>query len=104
MSAAAMTSATVTNSPVFRSWLLWGAFSVGVGYGFVRDYQLQRKAAAKRERDAKQLEWNRFTQAREAYAASKRGPTSSVISDPDHPSFDLEKLILHWSQDETSGH
>ncbi|KAL7752004.1 F1F0 ATP synthase subunit e, mitochondrial [Sorochytrium milnesiophthora] len=100
-----MSSAALTASPVFRSWLLWGSLATGLVYGYVRNASLSSSTSAKRAHAEHERQQRHFDAAREEYrrvkaaqAAALSGSSSSfaVVSDPDSPAFDLEKLIAHW--------
>ncbi|ORZ41533.1 hypothetical protein BCR44DRAFT_1508922 [Catenaria anguillulae PL171] len=86
--AAAAPAVSATSSQAFRSWLLWGSAGVGLAYGLVRDLKLSRAAAIKRAEEA------------------KRNPValSGVVTDPDSPAFDLEKVINYWASSEDKKH
>ncbi|KAH8110700.1 hypothetical protein DFH11DRAFT_1730146 [Phellopilus nigrolimitatus] len=38
-------------------------------------------------------------QAKEAWKRQQEGPKDSIITNPDDPKFDLEKLISKWEKD-----
>ncbi|KAI9218939.1 hypothetical protein BC828DRAFT_387345 [Blastocladiella britannica] len=104
---------SATTSHAFRSWLLWGSAGAGVVYGFVRNARLSSTESAKREAAAKHRAQANFEAARAAYAAKqaaaeaakvKRSGAAGVVSDPDAPNFDLEKLINHWAGEKAAAH
>ncbi|KNE65444.1 hypothetical protein AMAG_19468 [Allomyces macrogynus ATCC 38327] len=107
---AASAAATATTSPVFRSWLLWSALGAGAAYGFFRDASLKSAAAHKHAVETKDREIAHFNAARAAYAAhqaaeaNKGKPATGIVSDPDSPDFDLEKLILHYAGETEAKH
>ncbi|CAM1507017.1 Fc.00g066580.m01.CDS01 [Cosmosporella sp. VM-42] len=77
--------------------LRWSALGLGIFYGFSHQRTItttQRSAAAQHEYEHKQ---KLIEQAKAEFAKKKNpAPASAddVITDPQHPNFDLEKLLL----------
>ncbi|KAK7417968.1 F1F0 ATP synthase subunit e, mitochondrial [Neonectria magnoliae] len=77
--------------------LRWSALGLGVFYGFTHQRKItstQRAQHAKHEYEQKE----KLIQAAKAEFARKNNPApasaNDVITDPAHPNFDLEKLLL----------
>lgn len=87
-----MTSATVN---VFR----YTALLSGVVYGIVHKRTLQTEHDAKKAAHHEHRREQLVAEARRAWAAKQASSKSDVITDPEDPRFDLEKLIAKWERD-----
>ncbi|QUC17864.1 uncharacterized protein UV8b_02105 [Ustilaginoidea virens] len=84
--------------------LRWSALAVGVFYGFSHQRTItssQRAEHAKHEYESKQ---KLIDQAKAEYAkkhapAPSATPKDEVITDANHPNFDLEKLLLKLAKE-----
>ncbi|KAI9138338.1 hypothetical protein BKA69DRAFT_1041003 [Paraphysoderma sedebokerense] len=89
-----------TTSQGFKSTLRYGALGLGVVYGFVHNMSLSKSAAADREHSEKLHKLELFEKARKEYALKKaketKMSTGDLITDPDSPAFDLEKVIEYY--------
>ncbi|KAH9969151.1 ATP synthase E chain-domain-containing protein [Russula dissimulans] len=65
----------------------------GVFYGIYHRRTLQNAHDAEKAHHAKHERESLIAQAREAWKQKQAGDKDGVISDPEHPHFDLEKLI-----------
>ncbi|KAG7099893.1 hypothetical protein E1B28_001694 [Marasmius oreades] len=77
------------------------ALFTGVFYGFYHRRTLQAAHDAQKVQNAVHEREHLIAQAKEAWK-KKQAPTSSndgVITDPEDPRFDLEKLLIKWEHD-----
>ncbi|GBB86974.1 hypothetical protein RclHR1_13420003 [Rhizophagus clarus] len=81
-----------TNVKVAR----WAALALGVTYGLVHRRSLVNSEAKKKAIAEYKHKEELINEAKLAYSASKKH--DDVITDPDHPNFDLEKLINHFEK------
>ncbi|KLT43127.1 hypothetical protein CC85DRAFT_301720 [Cutaneotrichosporon oleaginosum] len=71
----------------------YSALLAGLAYGFLHNRTVQKEgqeAAARRE----QL----IADAKKAWIAKKNAPKTDLITDPEDPKFDLEKVIASWEK------
>ncbi|KII93938.1 hypothetical protein PLICRDRAFT_36155 [Plicaturopsis crispa FD-325 SS-3] len=87
-----MVSSTV--NVVRYSALLGGAF-----YGIFHRRTLQKAHDVEKEHHAVQHREHLIAQAKEAWRKQQAGAKEGVITDPEDPRFDLEKLIAKWESD-----
>ncbi|KZV94863.1 hypothetical protein EXIGLDRAFT_715333 [Exidia glandulosa HHB12029] len=87
-----MTSATVN---VFR----YTALLSGVVYGIVHKRTLQAEYDAKKSHHKEHRREQLIEEAKRAWAAKQASSKSDVITDPEDPKFDLEKLIAKWERE-----
>ncbi|KAK1923558.1 ATP synthase E chain-domain-containing protein [Papiliotrema laurentii] len=84
-----------------RNVVRWTALIAGVGYGIVHQTTLQTKYDAEKLHRHQAHRAQLVEKAREAYAAKKlaeKSGASSLVTDPEDPRFDLEKLIEAWTK------
>ncbi|RGB41019.1 ATP synthase E chain-domain-containing protein [Rhizophagus diaphanus] len=81
-----------TNVKVAR----WTALALGVTYGLVHRRSLVNAEAKKKATAEYKHREELINEAKLAYSASKKH--DDVITDPDDPNFDLEKLINHFEK------
>ncbi|KAI0286838.1 ATP synthase E chain-domain-containing protein [Russula aff. rugulosa BPL654] len=68
----------------------------GVFYGIYHRRTLQNAHDADKAHHAKHERETLIAQAKEAWKQKQAGDKDGVISDPEDPRFDLEKLIAKW--------
>ncbi|RUS21860.1 putative ATP synthase subunit E, mitochondrial [Endogone sp. FLAS-F59071] len=80
----------------------WSALGVGLVYGFWHNNSLHKAAAQKEVQLAYQHKVDLINEAKAAYAKNKLAEqlTTGVITDPENPSFDLEKFISYAEQED----
>lgn len=80
----------------------WTALISGVFYGLVHQGTLQVQYDAQKMHRQAEHRQHLIGEAKKAYiaklAAEKAG-SSAVVTDPEDPRFDLEKLVESWAQD-----
>lgn len=99
----------------------YSALIAGIGYGIMHGQKLQAKYDDRVEKQAIKHREDQIKKAKEEYAkirAAKLAPASpngmctfsmydansffffctAVVSDPEDPNFDLEKLLKHWEE------
>ncbi|THH03451.1 hypothetical protein EW145_g6246 [Phellinidium pouzarii] len=87
-----MVSATV--NVVRYSALLGGVF-----YGIVHRRTLQKVKDEDRAHHALHEREELVKQAKEAWKKQKQAPKDSIVTNPEDPKFDLEKLLAKWEKD-----
>jgi len=120
--------ATAADDPVFHfmsptpvvNVVRYSALIAGIGYGIMHGQKLQAKYDDRVEKQAIKHREDQIKKAKEEYAkirAAKLAPASpngmfkfsmydanlffsctAVVSDPEDPNFDLEKLLKHWEE------
>ena len=123
-----MPIATAADDPVFHfmsptpvvNVVRYSALIAGIGYGIMHGQKLQAKYDDRVEKQAIKHREDQIKKAKEEYAkirAAKLAPASpngmfkfsmydanlfffctAVVSDPEDPNFDLEKLLKHWEE------
>ncbi|ORX97533.1 hypothetical protein K493DRAFT_281184 [Basidiobolus meristosporus CBS 931.73] len=82
----------------------YAALALGVTYGFFHRRSLEKSEGQKRIERTYQHKEQLIEEAKAAYAKKKLAETSApsggVISDPDHPDFDLDKVIEQFEKSE----
>ncbi|KAN0121612.1 ATP synthase E chain domain containing protein [Russula decolorans] len=68
----------------------------GVVYGIYHRRTLQNSHDADKAHHAKHERETLIAQAKEAWKQKQAGNKDGVISDPEDPRFDLEKLVAKW--------
>ncbi|AXA49102.1 F-type H+-transporting ATP synthase subunit e [Malassezia restricta] len=81
----------------------YSALIAGIGYGIMHGQKLQAKYDDRVEKQAIKHREDQIKKAKEEYAkirAAKLAPASpnAVVSDPEDPNFDLERLLKHWEE------
>ncbi|GAA96844.1 uncharacterized protein L969DRAFT_50006 [Mixia osmundae IAM 14324] len=77
----------------------YSALAGGILYGILHRRTINHKQAQEREHAELRKREGWVEQARKEYARQKlerEGGADSVISDPNNPAFDLEKLLLKY--------
>eukprot|EP01135_Chromosphaera_perkinsii_P010932 Nk52_evm16s2284 gene=Nk52_evmTU16s2284 len=69
----------------------WAALGTGLVYGFLRNSRLNSLEASRVKKQERIDLQKKAEEKRMAAAISKSG----IISDPDHPQFDMEKYLMH---------
>ncbi|WWC65785.1 uncharacterized protein I303_108407 [Kwoniella dejecticola CBS 10117] len=79
----------------------WSALIGGIFYGIVHQSTVQSQYDEKKAAHAVSHRAHLIEEAKKAYAAKKAEKTggSSLITDPEDPKFDLEKLVESWTKD-----
>ncbi|WVN89939.1 uncharacterized protein L203_105169 [Cryptococcus depauperatus CBS 7841] len=79
----------------------WSALLFGVTYGIFHQSTLQDKYDKQKVNNQLAHRAHLIEEARKAYAAKKVAAStdSSLITDPENPNFDLEKVIESWTKD-----
>ncbi|EIW71577.1 hypothetical protein TREMEDRAFT_27459, partial [Tremella mesenterica DSM 1558] len=80
----------------------YSAIFTGIIYGIVHQRTLQRQYDEQKAKHHVAHREHLIEEARKAYAAKKaaeKGGASSLITDPDDPRFDLEKLVESWTKE-----
>ncbi|KAJ8503593.1 hypothetical protein ONZ45_g10715 [Pleurotus djamor] len=73
------------------------ALFTGVVYGWYHRRQLQADHEIQKQNHAVHERKKLIVEAKEAYKKQKAAPKDSgVVTDPEDPRFDLEKLIAKW--------
>ena len=123
-----MPIATAADDPVFHfmsptpvvNVVRYSALIAGIGYGIMHGQKLQAKYDDRVEKQTIKHREDQIKKAKEEYAkirAAKLAPASpngmfkfsmydanlffsctAVVSDPEDPNFDLEKLLKHWEE------
>ncbi|RHZ55456.1 hypothetical protein Glove_415g39 [Diversispora epigaea] len=75
----------------------WTALVLGLAYGFWHRNSLEKSERMKAAIVNYQHKEELINKAKAAYAAKK---SPNVITDPNDPNFDLERLIAHYSTQE----
>jgi len=80
----------------------WGALVLGISYGFWHQSSLEKSEKMKEVIANYHHKEKLIDKAKTAYAAQQaaKNPTK-VITDPNDPNFDLERLITHYEAQET---
>ncbi|KAI9593725.1 ATP synthase E chain-domain-containing protein [Syncephalis fuscata] len=73
----------------------WAALGGGLVYGFVHRRSLSKQVAEEREQAEYARKEHLIAEAKSEYAKRYAQPAGDVITDPENPAFDLEKLISH---------
>ncbi|CAI2167908.1 10263_t:CDS:2 [Funneliformis geosporum] len=73
----------------------WTALALGITYGFVHKKSLVNSEAKKKEISDYKHKEALINEAKAAYVASIASKNLDVITDPNDPNFDLEKLLKH---------
>ncbi|KZS93315.1 hypothetical protein SISNIDRAFT_549697 [Sistotremastrum niveocremeum HHB9708] len=72
----------------------------GLFYGIIHRRSLQSAENIKREHHHEHRQEQLLQQAKEAWKQKQAGPKDDgVITDPENPKFDLEKLISKWEKE-----
>ncbi|KZT08593.1 uncharacterized protein LAESUDRAFT_723468 [Laetiporus sulphureus 93-53] len=74
----------------------YSALVAGVLYGIVHRRTLQKAHDEEKLHHAIHEREQLIAQAREAWKKKQEGPKGSVVTDPEDPRFDLEKLFAKW--------
>lgn len=120
--------ATAADDPVFRymsptpvvNVVRYSALIAGIGYGIIHGQKLQAKYDDRVEKQAIKHREDQIKKAKEEYAkirAAKLAPPTpngmlkylmydanhffpyaAVVSNPEDPNFDLEKLLKYWEE------
>ncbi|KAF9111393.1 hypothetical protein BGX27_005004 [Mortierella sp. AM989] len=89
-------SAPAAVNPV-RNVARWSALVFGVVYGYVHHNSLV-SLEHKRAEVIKSENRNRLIAQAKAEWSKKHTPAGGIITDPENPNFDLEKLLIHLSE------
>ncbi|ORY34790.1 hypothetical protein BCR39DRAFT_514782 [Naematelia encephala] len=86
-----------------RNVVRYTALLSGIGYGLVHQGTLQTKYDAEKELAAEKRRTHLIEEARKAYlskiATEKAGSSSGLITDPEDPQFDPEKIAEYYSKE-----
>jgi len=72
------------------------ALLTGVFYGIVHRRTLQKAHDEEKRHHAVHEREHLIAQAKDAWKKKQEGGKSGVVTDPEDPRFDLEKLIAKW--------
>ncbi|KAF8982974.1 hypothetical protein BGZ46_000254 [Entomortierella lignicola] len=89
-------SAPAVVNPV-RNVARWSALVAGVAYGFVHHNSLAAKEHHRAE-EIKVEHRDQLIAKAKAEWVKLNTPSGGVITDPENPNFDLEKLLNHLSE------
>ncbi|ORY03707.1 hypothetical protein K493DRAFT_311612 [Basidiobolus meristosporus CBS 931.73] len=82
----------------------YAALALGISYGFVHRRSLEKSEGQKRIEKEYQRKEDLIEEAKAAYAKKKLSetvaPATGVITDPEHPDFDLEKVVEQFEKNE----
>ncbi|KAH6916715.1 ATP synthase E chain-domain-containing protein [Coprinopsis sp. MPI-PUGE-AT-0042] len=77
----------------------YSALLSGVVYGFYHRRTLQSEADKHKLEHAAHHQEKLIAEAKAAWKRKQEGPAqTSLVTDPEDPRFDLEKLIAHWEK------
>ncbi|WVQ77729.1 hypothetical protein IAR50_007419 [Cryptococcus sp. DSM 104548] len=78
----------------------WSALLFGISYGVFHQSTLQTKYDEDKAKHHAAHRAHLVQEAKKAYAAKKAaGAATGLITDPEDPKFDLEKVIESWTKD-----
>ncbi|KAE9400976.1 hypothetical protein BT96DRAFT_880758 [Gymnopus androsaceus JB14] len=77
----------------------YSALFGGVFYGFYHRRTLQAAHDKQKVQHAAHDREHLIAEAKEAWKRQQASANSSVITDPEDPRFDLEKLVAKWEAD-----
>ncbi|TCD62626.1 hypothetical protein EIP91_006610 [Steccherinum ochraceum] len=77
----------------------WTALLSGVFYGISHRRTLQKAHDAEKEHHAIHEREHLIAQAKEAWKRKQESSKDGVVTDPEDPRFDLEKLVAKWESD-----
>jgi len=80
----------------------YSALLAGVFYGIVHRRTLQAEENLRKEKYAEHRREELIKQAKQAWQAKVNGKGDNVITNPDDPNFDLEKLFSKWEKEYSS--
>ncbi|KAG0267349.1 hypothetical protein BG011_006766 [Mortierella polycephala] len=89
-------SAPAVVNPV-RNVARWSALTFGLVYGYVHHDSLVA-LEHNRSEQIKAENRDRLVSQAKAEWSKKHTPAGGIITDPDHPDFDLEKMLIHLSE------
>ncbi|KAI0931402.1 hypothetical protein AcW1_001190 [Taiwanofungus camphoratus] len=75
------------------------ALLTGVFYGIAHRRTLQKAYNEEKQHHAVHEREHLIAQAKEAWKKKQEGAKDGVITDPEDPRFDLEKLIAKWESE-----
>ncbi|KIM88779.1 hypothetical protein PILCRDRAFT_813754 [Piloderma croceum F 1598] len=75
------------------------ALVTGVFYGIYHRRTLQKAYDQEKEHRAIHQRQDLIAEAKEAWRKKREGSKDDVVTDPEDPRFDLEKLIAKWESD-----
>ncbi|KAK9695232.1 hypothetical protein K7432_013069 [Basidiobolus ranarum] len=82
----------------------YAALALGLTYGFVHRRSLEKSEGQKRIEREYQRKEDLIEQAKAAYAKKKLSevvaPSGGIITAPEHPDFDLEKVVEQFEKSE----
>ncbi|KAG0223565.1 hypothetical protein BGW42_005810 [Actinomortierella wolfii] len=80
-----------------RNVARWSALVAGLAYGYTHHNTLVAQEA-KRAEEIKKAKHDALVAKAKAEWVKMNTPTGGVITDPENPNFDLEKLLIHLSE------
>ncbi|KAF8938941.1 hypothetical protein BGZ58_011085 [Dissophora ornata] len=89
-------SAPAVVNPV-RNVARWSALALGLVYGYTHNNSLVALEHNRAEQIKAENRDRLIAQAKAEWS-KKNSPAGGVVTDPDHPSFDLEKMLIHLSE------
>ncbi|CAG8559366.1 18270_t:CDS:2 [Gigaspora rosea] len=81
----------------------WTALPLGVAYGLWHSNSLRKSAEKERATIKYRHKEELINKAKAAYFTPKRSSTG-VVTDPNDPNFDLERLIEHYATQGAGAH
>ncbi|EPQ60113.1 hypothetical protein GLOTRDRAFT_51993 [Gloeophyllum trabeum ATCC 11539] len=77
----------------------YSALVSGVFYGIVHRRSLQKQHDEEKRHHAIHEREKLIAEAKEAWKRKQEGGKDGVVTDPEDPRFDLEKLLEKWEKD-----
>ncbi|KAF8588329.1 hypothetical protein K439DRAFT_1629781 [Ramaria rubella] len=77
----------------------YSALLTGVFYGIVHRRALQAQENTRKEKHAEESREELFKRAQRAWKDKQSVAKDSVITNPEDPNFDLEKLVAKWEKE-----
>ncbi|KAI1313859.1 hypothetical protein EDD11_002430 [Mortierella claussenii] len=90
-------SAPVATAIVVNPVARWSALAFGLVYGFVHHNSLVALEHNRAEQIKVENRDRLIAQAKAEWL-KKNAATTGVVADPEHPNFDLEKVLIHLSE------
>ncbi|KAJ2917881.1 hypothetical protein MD484_g2571, partial [Candolleomyces efflorescens] len=76
----------------------YSALFSGILYGWYHRRTLLAEETKHKIEHATHSQEKLIEEAKAAWKRKQEGPSSNVITDPEHPQFDLEKLLASWDK------
>ncbi|BEJ17550.1 hypothetical protein CspHIS471_0609510 [Cutaneotrichosporon sp. HIS471] len=76
----------------------YSALLAGLAYGFFHNRTVQKEGAEAAVAHTQARREQLIVDAKKAWIAKKSTPKSDLITDPEDPKFDLEKVMMSWDK------